>query len=362
MAAKRAAMGPLEWEWEPLGEGAMRWAFPARVKEGHSLEGFQSGTKLVLKIVKPMAYRHGVRIGQEDVKVQRLAGRFADAFNEKKPTRGGKPCLVHFRVGRLLTASEDLVWNRKRVVEKGDLMLLEQRIFGTYEKFNSNSGWSSGVGVLPDAFSHWTWVQSGGEHLVCDLQGYRGVEGGPKWGTDEVYYIFTDPVILSKRAGTYGCTDLGGGGQVQWFRKHQCNSMCDLLGIRDRRPNDGRIPQQAKCLRETSFQGKTPGPAHLNIACDACGMRPIMGERYMSTVKTNYDLCKGCFDAKGESKSQYLCIPRFAVHTTVTCDGCCRRPIRGVRFKHRSKVNYDLCERCFASEGGNFEEYRLITE
>ncbi|XP_020571772.1 protein NBR1 homolog isoform X2 [Phalaenopsis equestris] len=39
---------------------------------------------------------------------------------------------------------------------------------------------------------------------------------------------------------------------------------------------------------------------HKGVICDGCGMHPIMGPRYKSTVKENYDLCSTCFRNMGK--------------------------------------------------------------
>ena len=124
-------------------------------------------------------------------------------------------------------------------VLEGENMLVELPLYGEFEKFNSNTGWSSGVGLLPSAFSHWTWVQSNGEHLICDLQGHKGLKGGPVKldGKDCPYYAFSDPVVLSKVSGTYGPADLGVKGQETWFSKHVCNDLCKSLALEGKVPN-----------------------------------------------------------------------------------------------------------------------------
>ena len=35
---------------------------------------------------------------------------------------------------------------------------------------------------------------------------------------------------------------------------------------------------------------------HENVACDGCGIAPIVGIRYKCTVRKNYDLCAKCED------------------------------------------------------------------
>ncbi|KAK1319377.1 hypothetical protein QJS10_CPB04g01495 [Acorus calamus] len=40
---------------------------------------------------------------------------------------------------------------------------------------------------------------------------------------------------------------------------------------------------------------------HAGVYCDGCGMHPIMGPRYKSKVKENYDLCSICFSTMGDA-------------------------------------------------------------
>lgn len=150
--------------------------------------------------------------------------------------KNGQPCNIYFRRAVLTQADGAKKNGRRMWVPDGENMLLEQRIFGTYEKFNSNSGWSSGNGKLLDFFSHWSWVHSGGEYLVCDLQGHKGTPDGPKFGDEENYFLLTDPVVLS-RTEKFGCTDLGQRGIENWFAAHKCNELCRKNGIRSLLPH-----------------------------------------------------------------------------------------------------------------------------
>jgi hypothetical protein len=60
-----------------------------------------------------------------------------------------------------------------------------------WTKFNSNSGWSSSTGTEQDlvmqALSHYSYHTSGGQFLVCDLQGGIYRDG-----------VILDPIILSR--------------------------------------------------------------------------------------------------------------------------------------------------------------------
>ncbi|KAJ6814225.1 protein NBR1-like protein [Iris pallida] len=53
---------------------------------------------------------------------------------------------------------------------------------------------------------------------------------------------------------------------------------------------------------------------HKGIQCDACGMHPIIGPRFKSKVKDDYDLCNFCFSQMGD-EADYMRIDR-PVHRT----------------------------------------------
>eukprot|EP01018_Ginkgo_biloba_P015454 Gb_13685 [translate_table: standard] len=48
---------------------------------------------------------------------------------------------------------------------------------------------------------------------------------------------------------------------------------------------------------------------HRGVQCDGCGITPIVGPRYKSTVKEDYDLCYNCFSEMGND-DEYLRIDR----------------------------------------------------
>ncbi|EED13772.1 elongation factor 2 kinase, putative [Talaromyces stipitatus ATCC 10500] len=115
----------------------------------------------------------------------------------------------------------------------GQLFLCEPFI-DNYQKFNSNSGWkddSTSWARAMQALSHFSYHLSGGNHVLCDLQG--GIRG------DEV--ILTDPAILS-RNGEYGITDTGPEGMVSFFSTHVCNEFCRPHWIRPNAPKQHFSP------------------------------------------------------------------------------------------------------------------------
>ena len=102
--------------------------------------------------------------------------------------------------------------------------LVEPLIEGQYTKFNSNTGHASYGHDLMQALSHFSYHFTEGKHLLCDLQGGKGFVPGDGYGH---FFLLTDPVICSQKAGTFGPADLGQDGIDNFFGWHRCNHLCD---------------------------------------------------------------------------------------------------------------------------------------
>jgi hypothetical protein len=101
-------------------------------------------------------------------------------------------------------------WEGKKV--------LQEPFIESYQKFNSNTGWADSSTHWPQvmqALSHFSFHVSGGQFVLCDLQG----------GVYSNAVVLTDPVILS-RDKSYGITDLGPQGVSSFFSNHKCNQYC----------------------------------------------------------------------------------------------------------------------------------------
>jgi hypothetical protein len=110
-------------------------------------------------------------------------------------------------------------WSRTRFRPK-QFVFVEPFLSGNYAKFSSNNGTFDPDRVTPIALSHYSWVFSGRACLLCNLQGVR----------DSSSYAFTNPAIHSKDK-IFGATNFGVIGMASFFRRHQCNSLCQALEI-----------------------------------------------------------------------------------------------------------------------------------
>ena len=119
-----------------------------------------------------------------------------------------------------------------RTPKVGERVIVEDYIRGDFKKWCNNYGFISNESQSMPAFMHWSWVHTGGELMVSDLQGV--------WTDDD--FILTDPAIISLN-NSYGQTDTGAEGMLMFFYNHKCNRFCESLP----RPTTGdfisRVPQ-----------------------------------------------------------------------------------------------------------------------
>jgi hypothetical protein len=86
---------------------------------------------------------------------------------------------------------------------------------------------------IPQAFTHFTYVYSKRNYMVCDLQGELKIVDSYPW------FAFTDPCIHrrnyhyhNKLPDRYGRTNRGNKGMQDFFRTHHCNPVCELLRLK----------------------------------------------------------------------------------------------------------------------------------
>ena len=183
-------------ERRPFAEGSMRYAYMMK-----DLTKGEAANEYVAKMSKnPNEAR---QVYYDDVAMQMEAKRYADKFNK----RFGKP-VVDFLVAYVA----ELVERPGKPV-----IGVEQRIHGNYVKYNNNWDWNDERRNTPQAFSHFTWEESGRKICIVDLQGV-----GDRW---------TDPQIHSVDQRGYGKGNMGMRGITAFLNNHRCNAICKALKL-----------------------------------------------------------------------------------------------------------------------------------
>lgn len=175
-----------------IGEGEFR-----EVLEGTYIGGNRNNQAAACKRFKPQ-YRHlSQSYFASDFQIIDLTISYAEAWNRECP------------FGLEITVNKGAI----HYSNSGIAYLVEPEI-RCFEKFTSNSGW---IGDTSDrdvrvmaAFTHFTYHQSGGTLIVCDLQGRYRSKGRKS------RFELTDPAVCSVARG-YGPTDLGRQGIESFF-------------------------------------------------------------------------------------------------------------------------------------------------
>lgn len=196
----------------PIAEGAFRLVYKGEYKEGR-----RKGQPCVCKIFKTGSVWEDSYFAT-DIKVIEKALHLVEQWNAVKV------------IDKTIQVNRARVWTFSDPPREGEKNLVEPFI-KNWEKFNSNSGYVNSDGrrwsEAMQALSHYSYHISSGQFVLCDLQGGIYSDGA----------IITDPVIISRREGQYGPTDLGPDGISNFFAYHRCNDFCSSSWTR---PRDAR--------------------------------------------------------------------------------------------------------------------------
>ncbi|KAK2802563.1 hypothetical protein FQN51_004355 [Onygenales sp. PD_10] len=220
----------------PFANGAFRW-----VAKGVYTKGPRSGQACVAKWFKTGAVFSDDYFTL-DIKAVDKALEIVNRFNQLN------------MINKAVKINVAAVWNfvDGNTAWAGQKVLCEPFI-QNYQKFNSNSGWnddSRGWGEAMQALSHFSYHLSGGNYVLCDLQG----------GIYQQEVVLSDPVILSRNR-EYGVTDLGSAGISSFFSQHDCNNYCRPNWTKPARPVQHFRPVQGTTMIQRTVPTRHSRPA-----------------------------------------------------------------------------------------------------
>ncbi|KAI7909077.1 hypothetical protein M9X92_011842 [Pyricularia oryzae] len=185
-------------------------------------------------------YKEGARAGQDCVAKEFKTGRvFEDHYfdEELNVIRRTQSIINNWHDEGIIT--QRILLNTPAIWEYEDSRhkTLVEPLIQNFEKFNSNSGWTPNDGDVwaeaMQALSHFSYHNSGGQVVLCDLQGGSYRDG----------YILSDPVIMSQ-VQSYGPADLGPDGIRSFFQRHICGRFCRREWTRPRVIGRAAIPMR----------------------------------------------------------------------------------------------------------------------
>jgi len=192
---------------ESVGEGAFRIAYA-----GTYIGGNRNNQEAVAKRFKSQYSALESDFFDSDFEVADQAIRYAEEWNN------------------FCANDEKILITRGDIHTIGGRKYLVEPLIRHFTKFTSNNGWISDDegwhGAAMEAFTHYTYHRSGGNLIVCDLQGrFRH----NRFQNSKSRFELTDVAVCSRRA-QYGPTDLGEKGIDSFFNNHKCNQFCNVNG------------------------------------------------------------------------------------------------------------------------------------
>mmetsp|Transcript_32613 Transcript_32613/g.53215 ORF Transcript_32613/g.53215 Transcript_32613/m.53215 type:complete len:244 (-) Transcript_32613:1548-2279(-) len=190
-----------------MGEGTFRTAYA-----GTYIGGNRNNQEAICKCFKGQYRGLESDFFQSDFNVADRAIQYAEDWND------------------ICASDETILITRGDVHTIGRTKYLVEPLIRNFTKFTSNNGWISDEegwrGEAMEAFTHYTYHRSGGNLIVCDLQGRYKYN---RFNKSKSRFELTDIAVCSRRC-TYGPTDLGEKGIDSFFNSHVCNQFCGVDG------------------------------------------------------------------------------------------------------------------------------------
>lgn len=140
-------------------------------------------------------------------------------------------------IGAIAESDEEGDWEEQPAADDGDAVA---RLARGVASMRVGPSETVPPEFVPQAFTHFSYENTRGRMMVCDLQGVLSPATSARGTHQAPTFELTDPVIhyasSSGRKGVYGRTDRGRAGIASFFETHECNCLCVMLGLRPHHP------------------------------------------------------------------------------------------------------------------------------
>ncbi|BFZ19163.1 hypothetical protein BsWGS_22202 [Bradybaena similaris] len=248
-------------------------------------KGPRSGDRCVVKV---FARGPGTqKAGELEVEKGQKARALAREFNTWLPKRGTRVKISYLFWAQVDDVSlvKQIFFSGRRRLSTNDIVLVEDDLRWCdedkpgrkreLEVYMDNLGKKyTCIAKDLETFTHFTFHDSGGQLVVCDLEGVQDQAG---------FYLKT-PVIHS-REKRYGKSDLGLQGIIEVFNNHVCNELCkDLIKPCDALDSfqvdnvDNR--QDVDSTRTMSCTNHGPCPGYGQVVSEDCCNNNFFSQSY----------------------------------------------------------------------------------
>ena len=233
-----------EFEVVPFAKGRFRLVY----KGVYATPPSEKRQECVVKVERD-EHSVGHAFGRPSIEIHDMAKSLAKDFNQEKRTSKS------IEYADMIAGKVDHPTYHS--LRNGEVVIVEEYVPGNFKKWCNNYGHISEGAKVLEGFMHWSWMETGGEKMIGDMQGVE----------EDARYLLTDPAVMSNSKGAkYGPTDTGVEGIAMFFAHHYCNEVCidlprPILGI------EFQISEEAR--RElASVSSSTAYAEDLKLPCD----------------------------------------------------------------------------------------------
>lgn len=206
--------GRMQIATRPFAEGSLRYAYYGKFSDDSS----EMIDVVYKELISADPKYNTLAVYKQHLEIHVIAKLLAELFNEAQRKIFRKPVEIFY-------ADASIVQQRQ---DPSKIYQVEARLNQKIQKWNNNSGGVNfeNYSTILQAFSHWTYDQTGGRMMVVDLQGVKA--------SDDNKYLLTDPAIHFDDLKRFreSRTNLGVKGMKKFFDTHICSEVCEKLELK----------------------------------------------------------------------------------------------------------------------------------